>query len=303
MEYLKVKEWKEKSGLDLFNYDGFTDDYESIVDDTSQFFVDRVKNRFYSAGELICSRKYFESKLYMCTIKISSEDDFVKMADVIPDFVEHMQNGYIISEKVFLKRKLKEYKEGNILSKINNNKLDEEVLKSIMGLIRAIRIKNIARKKSIEYALLNNDEVIVKLEDADILSDQYKHLKKYKGITEEQAYLKLLYDLDSLVKKRDKAKLTDISFDMLDIYSILSSKRSKLVSGLSKEELGELYLVPFNVNEENFLKTFNIISSEGQKSAVVFDYKDDENNKVKGIMPISDSKKQELDEMGNPFKK
>lgn len=303
MEYLKVKEWKEKSGLDLFNYDGFTSDYESIVEEGSQYFIDRVKNRFVNAGELICSRKYFESKLRMCTIKTSPKDDYIKMANIIPNFVEHIQDGYIIGEKIFLQKKLKEYKKSSILNKTKNNKLDEEILDSILGLNQSIRTKNISRNKSVEFAQLTKQESEVKLEVEDISQDQRRYLKKYLGMTEEQAYEKLIYDLDKILENRDKARLTDIPLDMLEVYSILSLKRSKLVSKLSKEEMGELYLIPFDADEKDFLKTFKIISTEGQRNAVVFNYTDEENNRVKGIMPVSDEKKEELDKMDNPFKK
>ena len=299
MEYLKVKEWKEKSGLNLFNYDGFTNDYESLVQERNNSFSEHINNRFNSAGDLICSRKYFESKLYMCTIKMSpSKEDFVAMADVIPDFVEHLQDGFLMGELLFLKKKIKEYKKEPIFKRIKKIGLDNETIESIHKLYEKILLKNVARKKSIFYAGINDNSAIVKLEKDDIQLDKYKSLKKYLNFSEMDIYQMLDDKLQKIINEPNKYKITDLPIDLIDAYNILSYKRRKLVSKQSKEEMGELYLIPIANENKDFSKTFSIISPEGIDHRVAFSFTDANNNTVKGIMPISEETKEKIDNNG-----
>lgn len=60
---MTVKEWAEKAGLKLYNYDGFMDIYSRLSENSSNDFETRMAERFRDAGELVCTRKAFESRI------------------------------------------------------------------------------------------------------------------------------------------------------------------------------------------------------------------------------------------------
>ena len=182
MELLKVKEWKEKAGIDLFNYDGFTTDYEKIAQKENTSFSNDVITRFSSAGELICSRRYFESKLNMCTIRLSTPDEYDKMAETIPNFVDSMVGTTIFGMFIELNKKREEIQNMNLVSKMGElfkkdktDSLDEETIESIKTILKLLKIKDKARNKSIFYAEISNDECTVNLNLEDVPEDDAQH--------------------------------------------------------------------------------------------------------------------------------
>ena len=304
MEYLKVKEWKEKAGISLYNYDGFVDDYDSITQNNNYSFSNNVISRFQSAGELICSRKYFESKLPMCTINISSYEEYEVMVKTIPNFVDFMVNGALICDHIALKNNHKIDKKQKFSDRIKNifkskesNYINNDDIKIIEEIIKLLKIKEEARQRSRFFAKLTDNECTVRLETEDLNKEELKKQKKYIGTNEIDIYSKLINILENLTKKDKKHKISEMPFDLFEVYNILSRKRSFLVSKISKEELGDLYIIPTKQNEtENFVKTFRSISPDGIDNGVVFKYSDDNQSTITGTIPISEETKNKIDE-------
>lgn len=85
---MTVKEWAEKSGLKLYNYDGFKGIYSKLSGNDAGILYEDLAIRFRDAGDLICTRRAFESRLMSCTIQLPEMSQYEEMADVIPEFVE-----------------------------------------------------------------------------------------------------------------------------------------------------------------------------------------------------------------------
>ena len=297
--YLTVKEWKEKVGIDLYNYDGFKDDYKKIVCKDSIPFSDEVIVRFNDAGNLICNRRYFESKLESCSMYFPEEKDYEKMIEFIPNYIESqiMISIYYINHK--LKSKYDKKRDRNFLKKIPeflNKKLyaiDEEDKKELQHLICLLELQKKAKEKSIYFAQIKDllDNII--LEKGDFLKSQ--KLDKYIGKTENEIHTMLITILSNLLKKGNDVKFSDTPFDLLEALDILHKKRVRITNRQTKESIGELYCFRKNNDSNKFVRTFSEIDKNGFNHGVVFQFTDDNNNEIKGSLPISEERKNSID--------
>ena len=62
-EMKTVQEWSKISGLKLYDYDGFIEIYLKLSGKKSDNFYDEQMIRSRYAGDLLCTRRGFESRL------------------------------------------------------------------------------------------------------------------------------------------------------------------------------------------------------------------------------------------------
>ena len=248
---------------------------------------------------MVCSRRYFESKLERCTIAFPKEDDYERLIEYIPNYIEdniiisihnkinEFKFSYDKQKQIKLSLKIKSL----LYGKYNIPEKPEEKIKDIIELLR---LKEKAKEKSIDFAGIKEELENISLVNEDLLNSKY--LKKYVGAKENDIVSELFSILECLLKKNSKIKYSDIPYDLFNVLTILYKKRVKITNENSKEPIGELYYFDTDSKQNtNFVRTFSEIDKDGLTHGVVFHFVDENNNEIKGTLPISEEKKDVID--------
>ena len=166
---LTVKEWAERAGLELYNYDGFTKIYSKLSGDDHDDFGTTQLKRFRDAGDLLCTRKAFESRLMECTMQLPNASQYEKMSDVIPGFVESNVN---LKISVIM---------GQLRHSMIKGDRVREVLEELLNLIKQ---KEALKKKSIEMDGTTEEAAISDLNTTWFNADEMKIIQEHEGTVE-----------------------------------------------------------------------------------------------------------------------
>lgn len=275
-EMKTVKEWAKLAGLKLYNYDGFVEIYLKLSAKKSDDLYAHQMIRSRYAGDLLCTRRGFESRLYECTMDIPEISSFEKMSDILPDFVESQINLNISALYGYFKK----LEIGDIHQRENIEKL-----------LKLIKLKTVVREKSIKINYITEKNNISILRKEDYSESQYKLIKIFntfkmnKGTIEDlELYLtnKIIKNLE-VILKGNNTKITD---DLLDKIYILSSILYNAARRENSKDIMEEFMhIDFPHDEEDFVQPYNIIDSNGIREGKLFRYKVG-NTVVKGSIPI-----------------
>ena len=270
---MKVKEWAEKSGLKLYNYDGFTDIYNKLSKNAEVDLISSIKRRFSDAGELGCSRKAFVAGIFECTIGFPRIEDYEKMSDFIPEFVE-----YDIANNL-----------RGICKILGNIKSNNEYRNVAVRLSQLVKIKAMARKKSIEVNKKDGVESkreISFIDDSKFSRKQKRIFNNYKAKTveglEEQLFDEIIKEVDSSLKKK-KVKISDITLEKVNILDTIYLEAAR--NEESPNEIIYINLDNKNREKEPFYLQYNLIGKDEITKNQVFDLQT-EKGKVLGANPI-----------------
>lgn len=275
-EMKTVKEWAKIAGLKLYNYDGFTRIYETLSGNKSDGFVDSQIIRSRDAGDLLCTRRGFESGLSSCTMEIPQISSLEKISDVLPDYVESHINFQMSAIYGYLKH-------------INGG--DSGQREEIKKLLELMKLKNIVKEKSIKINGITKKNQINKLKKEEFNQKQYKMIKRfdilklYKGTVEDlESYLSniIIQNLEKVLKKRN-SRLNDNILDKIKILLGIFYSTARKETDKDIEE--EFIYIKFPRKEENFEQSYNIIDGKGMREGKLFKYRF-ENTTVKGAIPI-----------------
>lgn len=247
-EMMTVREWAEKAGLKLHNYDGFLDIYSILSGKNSGEFHEHIVSRFRDAGELVCTRKAFIAGIYGCTIYFPDLENSDEMADVIPEFLEP----YITWGLVDFTRQLRD-------SKPKGEQLKSELEK----LLELIKNKIAVREKSIKLNC-NLEEVEISELNKDYFNrSEMATIKKYNG-TVEGLETQLLDEImqgleESIQEKRPRMPKTTLNKISMVNKILGYTARQKENPEIDKEFL---YMDNSEQDKEPFIMPFNIIDDE-----------------------------------------
>lgn len=265
-EMMTVREWAEKAGLILYNYDGFRDIYLKLSGKKSEDFLSYTTVRFRDAGDLICTRRAFESRLMGCSMEIPKIDQYEQMADIIPDFIE----------------KEISYRISFITGELRNLSLNKEDLKAeVEELLTLIKLKIKVKEKSIKVNGITKETQTSDLEGMDLSKGQIEAIKGYPGTVESVEEMLSQEIIQSLENALDDGKVKKSKIPLAKIKAfnsiLYSTERYKEGTGETEEEF--MYLnVPGQIKSP-FIKPYNIIGEDGIKSEVAF-----EGNGIKGTI-------------------
>lgn len=262
-EFDTVKGWAEKAGLKLDNYDGFVEIYEKLTKKISNTFYETVATRFRNAGELLCTRKAFETYVKGCTMHFPKLSQLEKMSDIIPNFAESSINGLISAD----------------IGKLSHYSLSkDEIRTTVKDMLDLLKQKENARKKSIE--IYGSEEIdIINLDLDNLNENQINIIKNYHGTIEgleTQLFSEITQDLEKLLQKNN-IKLPEILLDKLRTLTSLlySTQRQKTNDNLD----GFMYVNIPGQDREQFIKPYYIMGTDEIRSGVAFDF-----NTVRGAM-------------------
>ena len=266
MEMLTVKEWAEKAGLKLFNYDGFVEMYERMSNNEKSDFETYVANRVRNAGDLLCSRRAFQAGLSRCTLRLPDLSQYEEMANVIPNFVESNLNIDII------------------MSIMYSGSEEKEPRKKVERLLEIIRLKKVVREKSIEINGITEEIDIADIDKKTMGHENLAILKRYTG-TVESIEVKLIdeiiSDLENLLQQ-GTINLSNIPNEKIKALASLFaiSSRTKNSDPLENEYM---YIDILGKEKEPYVQPYNVIEKDGIRSGVAFDLPSD-NGRVRGAM-------------------
>ena len=279
-EMLTVKEWAEKSGLKLYNYDGFLDIYNQLSPKDGSSFVDYTTIRFKAAGDLVCSRESFETHLSNCTMNIPRTEELEKISEVLPYFVEQFVNLRLGSTVGFSR---------------HNMIKPEDVEKELKGVLDLLAQKLSARAKSIA---LNPSETssISSIKD-DELKTKVTKMFHSKADTVEKAELLLSQNIAKEIERifrKHNIKMTKTLIDELSLLTDLFYESARVKREF--EQSNHFMLVTTDkVKQDDVVVPYHMIDGEGMHPGVVFDVNTDEAH-ISGAVPISEETKEQLDE-------
>ena len=276
-EMLTVKQWAERAGIKLIDFSGFNSIYERLSGNESIDFYSYVSARFRDAGNLLCTRRGFEAGLRDCTIGLPEFSQYEKVADVIPNYIEtdiSLRISFICGQ---LER-----------GKVTPNELRE----TIEQLLEFIKIKAIARSKSIG---LNNEDKTTNISKIDISrfsKQQKKMITKHKGTVEEleeKLYSEIVNKIEKALEE-ETIKMKNIPLEQIDIYRglLYGSGRRNYEDNKSMEE-EYMYLDIPGQEKEEFEVPYRIIDGNGIREGVAFDMKT-EDGRIHGTMRTNTKK-------------
>lgn len=169
-EMLTVKEWANRAGLKLYDYDGFIDIYEQLSGNSSSDFATNTMTRFRDAGDLVCTRQAFEERLFECTMTLPQKSEYLQMAEVIPNFVESNICITIASISGFLRHKM--YKSETEL---------KETLKELLDLLK---LQAAVKEKNIQNNSITEEVNISDLKTDYLSPEEVDIIKGYQGTIE-----------------------------------------------------------------------------------------------------------------------
>lgn len=274
-----VKEWAEKAGLKLLNYDGFVRIYEKMVGESDNDFSSHIENRMRNAGEILCTRRAFQVGLNGCTMYFPTIDAYESMLEVIPDFVE---DNVTISISI----------DGRF-----NQKQDPR--SKVENLLKAMKIKLKAREKRLELATIPESIDFEKIEGRILKPKEIKEIKQYGddvGSAEIKLMHQIINDLENILRQK-KIKPSKIPNKKLEFLTGLYFETSKIRNVDPKEEEYMFINIP-GLPKEPFVQPYRIIGLEGITTGVTFDIHTDK-GRVRGAMrttPEMDAKIRESQE-------
>lgn len=278
-EMLTVREWAKKAGLKLYNYDGFTKIYSRLSGEAYDNFFTSVTTRFRDAGDLLCTRSGFESRLSECTMQFPEKSEYEKMAEVIPDFVESQINRDIITYVWVFSGKMPMPEGVDTRTHLEN-------------LLDILKCKANVREKSIEINDARDKENEISSVDTTHYSPAEKKIIEEHNGTVESLEVKLLDEVSKSIEGILQGKvihLSDIPIDKLRVLAFISDKtaRKREYSKTDEELIEEfMYINVPGQKKEDLVKPYNIIGSDGIASGVVIDY-ENESGKVQAVLPTT----------------
>ena len=269
---MTVKEWAEKAGLELLNYDGFTDIYSKLSGNSSGNFYTNISRRVRDAGQLICTRKAFESRVMGCTIQFPQVSQYDKMADVIPEFVERLINTNIVI----------------LIDELRDIDYQEDGAREhIEDLLSCMKQKLNIREKSIKANGTAEEIEISELDEKEFDKLKMSIIKQYKGTVENmEAKLseKIIKRLEETLRKKNP-RLSDVQLEEIKtVVTILNRTARQKTNPKIEEEF--MYVDIPNQYKEPFVQTYNVIEGNGIRPGVAFDLAT-EDGRVKGTMPTT----------------
>lgn len=279
-EMLTVKEWAKKSGLKLYNYDGFLSTYEKLSQTSPETMLEHVEERFRDAGEMLCSRESFETHLSECTMEIPKMEELDSIAEVIPHFVENFLN-------LRLSTTIGMVRHGMIAK--------DQMEKELTDVLQTIGMKLNARAKSLAMYKLE-DTNLNRINDDDLKRDVDRILQK-KVQTVEEAELMLCQAIAREIEVAIKENNITIPRTLISKLRVLTSlfyhtARSRKVYSLSNDFM--LVSSPLQ-KKEDLIVPYNMIGESGIHSGVAFDLNNG-NVHAHGTLPISEDAKEKLEE-------
>lgn len=271
---LTVKDWAKLSKLKLLDYTGFIDVYQKLSYDDLGKIHDYAKVRFESAGDLICTRQAFENYIFNCAIVIPGLEELKQMVLVIPDFVESEIRTSIAS----------------IIGSLKHLELsDEERKKEIIRLEGLLKLYIVAREKSIELNGIKESQPLEGIKEFQ----EYKNYETVE-ILENEILTRLITNTSYMTSFNDYRE-DAIPYDDLKLLTDLA-RHSKRMQAMDNAREQFIYLSTISKQPQTFSKKYNLISSDGIQSNVVFK-SDSLTSTVGGVLPILND--DELDEINN----
>ncbi len=271
-EMMTVKEWAEKSGLKLFNYDGFTYIYSKLSENYPKDFYEDTSVRFRDAGDLMCTRRGFQSGLSECTMAFPRVSEFDKMADVIPDFIESHINFMISS----------------ITSNLKNSNKPQEVLKADSErLLELLKHKEIAREKSIKINKVDKETQISDINERDYSQDNFNLIKEHSGTVEEleqELSKEAIQSLENILNQGN-INVSELPLDKIAALTSLvySSARKNYTEKPIEEEF--MYIDIPGKEKEPFEKEYRMIGPDGViTEGIAFDVPTENGGRVSGTI-------------------
>lgn len=266
---LTVREWAEKAGLKLYNYDGFRGIYSRLSGKPSDNFQTNTVTRFRDAGDLVCTRKAFESRLLSCTMQVPQMSQYEKMSEVIPKFVELDINLSISA----------------IMGQLRHSKVKgDEIRTELEKLLSLMKQKVTVREKSIRINDPAEEVQISELDETGLSPSEIAIIKKYNGTVESlEAKLsdEVIQNLEEMLQKGSK-NLKKVPLDKIGVLTSLLHSTARQKVGKQIDEEFMLINIP-GQKKEPFIKTYNIIGGEGLKTGVAFDI-ENESGRISGTM-------------------
>ena len=271
-EMFTVKEWAEKSGLKLYNFDGFTEIYEKLAQVQSNDFFTNIENRFRNAGNLLCTRKAFEAYAMDCTMEFPQISQYESMSEVIPGFIEREINSRI---RIYL----------NFITE--SKRTPEELRSDIEQLLNLVKLKVKVKEKDIKLSGRNKEINISELDETKFGILDMSIIKKYEGTVEsleESLSEEIIKSLEEILQKKT-IKLSKLPIDKIKtLTSVYYYTDRSLDDGPIEEEF--MYVDMPILEKEPFIQPFNIIGADGIKSGVTFNIETDRGS-IKGSMPTT----------------
>lgn len=287
-EFKTIKEWCKITGLKLYNYDGYVDIYLELTGQqnsaTSFYETQTIRNR--DAGNLLCTRRGFESGLRGCTIRIPEISDYEQLSDYLPNFIE---------SEINIRLSLR-------YGQLKTSSLNEDINKDyIKDLLKLIKLKVIAREKNIKINNSTEQKSISKLQLNDLTSKEklllakYNLLTKFNGTIEDFEIYLTNKIIESLEKTLTKTTMKIANTTLIEI-KLLTSILYQTARWESKRDVKEEFIyLDLLDQKDTFEQTYNIIDDSGIESGTIFRYQMG-NTSIGGVVPSQ----QESDDDNKP---